>query len=97
MRWLSQRTPTVDADRVYAFTARGELQAGEADLTRSRPSVYLSEISFAFYMLHGIVFPRVGALLPQSLGAYPRGALMIAATGLIAAVVYRGLEVPLRG
>jgi hypothetical protein len=25
MRWLSQRTPTVDADRVYAFTARGEL------------------------------------------------------------------------
>jgi outer membrane protein assembly factor BamB/precorrin-6B methylase 2 len=25
MRWLSQRTPTVDADRVYAVTARGEL------------------------------------------------------------------------
>ncbi|HJZ58987.1 MAG TPA: PQQ-binding-like beta-propeller repeat protein [Gemmataceae bacterium] len=25
MRWLSQRTPTVDGDRVYAFTARGEL------------------------------------------------------------------------
>lgn len=25
MRWLSQRTPTVDADRVYAFTARGVL------------------------------------------------------------------------
>src|SRR5262249_33441996 len=23
MRWLSQRTPSVDADRVYAFTARG--------------------------------------------------------------------------
>ncbi|HEY7154951.1 MAG TPA: PQQ-binding-like beta-propeller repeat protein [Gemmataceae bacterium] len=25
MRWLSQRTPTVDNDRLYAFTARGEL------------------------------------------------------------------------
>jgi outer membrane protein assembly factor BamB len=25
MRWLSQRTPTADGDRVYAFTARGEL------------------------------------------------------------------------
>ena len=25
MRWLSQRTPTVDGDRVYAFTVRGEL------------------------------------------------------------------------
>jgi outer membrane protein assembly factor BamB len=25
MRWLSQRTPTVDGDRVYAFTARGQL------------------------------------------------------------------------
>jgi outer membrane protein assembly factor BamB len=25
MRWLSQRTPTVDGDRVYAFTARGAL------------------------------------------------------------------------
>lgn len=25
MRWLSQRTPTVDDDRLYAFTARGEL------------------------------------------------------------------------
>ena len=25
MRWLSQRTPTVDGERVYAFTARGEL------------------------------------------------------------------------
>src|SRR5207245_6569028 len=25
MRWLSQRTPTVDGDRVYAFTAGGEL------------------------------------------------------------------------
>ena len=25
MRWLSQRTPTVDGDRIYAFTARGEL------------------------------------------------------------------------
>src|SRR5205823_5439856 len=25
MRWLSQRTPTVDDDRVYAITARGEL------------------------------------------------------------------------
>jgi hypothetical protein len=25
MRWLSQRTPTVDGDRLYAFTARGEL------------------------------------------------------------------------
>jgi outer membrane protein assembly factor BamB len=25
MRYLSQRTPTVDGDRVYAFTARGEL------------------------------------------------------------------------
>jgi outer membrane protein assembly factor BamB len=25
MRWLSQRTPTVDGDRVYAFTAHGEL------------------------------------------------------------------------
>jgi outer membrane protein assembly factor BamB len=25
MRWLSQRTPTVDDDRIYAFTARGEL------------------------------------------------------------------------
>ena len=32
MRWLSQRTPTVDADRVYAFTARGELVClGTAD------------------------------------------------------------------
>jgi outer membrane protein assembly factor BamB len=25
MRWLSQRTPTLDGDRCYAFTARGEL------------------------------------------------------------------------
>ena len=25
MRWLSQRTPTIDDDRVYAFTARGVL------------------------------------------------------------------------
>lgn len=25
MRWLSQRTPTVDGERIYAFTARGEL------------------------------------------------------------------------
>jgi outer membrane protein assembly factor BamB len=25
MRWLSQRTPTVDGDRLYAFTVRGEL------------------------------------------------------------------------
>src|SRR5262249_44441561 len=25
MRWLSQRTPTVDGDRVYAMTARGEV------------------------------------------------------------------------
>jgi outer membrane protein assembly factor BamB len=25
MRWLSQRTPTVDDDRLYAFTARGDL------------------------------------------------------------------------
>lgn len=25
MRWLSQRTPTVDGDRIYAFTAHGEL------------------------------------------------------------------------
>src|SRR5436190_594255 len=25
MRWLSQRTPTIDDDRVYAFTARGAL------------------------------------------------------------------------
>ena len=25
MRWLSQRTPTVDGDRLYAVTARGEL------------------------------------------------------------------------
>jgi outer membrane protein assembly factor BamB len=25
MRWLSQRTPTVDGDRVYGFTARGAL------------------------------------------------------------------------
>ena len=25
MRWLSQRTPTVDGDRVYAFTAQAEL------------------------------------------------------------------------
>lgn len=25
MRWLSQRTPTIDDDRLYALTARGEL------------------------------------------------------------------------
>src|SRR5204862_3670313 len=25
MRWLSQRTPTIDGDRAYAVTARGEL------------------------------------------------------------------------
>jgi outer membrane protein assembly factor BamB len=25
MRWLSQRTPTIDGDRLYAMTARGEL------------------------------------------------------------------------
>jgi outer membrane protein assembly factor BamB len=30
MRWLSQRTPTVDDDRVYAFTARGALICLEA-------------------------------------------------------------------
>ncbi len=35
MRWLSQRTPTVDSERVYCFTARGELIC--ASVTDGKP------------------------------------------------------------
>lgn len=65
-------------------------------LMASRPSVYLSDISFAFYLLHAIVFTHLGALLEPHLGAWPRSALLMLATALAASAVYHGFETPVR-
>lgn len=44
MRWLCQRTPTVDKDRVYAFTALGELACfGTADGKRQWHKDYVKD------------------------------------------------------
>ena len=62
----------------------------------SKPSLYLSDISFAFYLLHGIVFTYLGTLLEPHLSAWPRSALLMLANALAAAAAFHGIETPVR-
>jgi len=65
-------------------------------LLGSRPAVYLSNISFAFYLLHAILFTHIGPVLPSELGAWPKAGLLILITGVAAAGLFHGVETPLR-
>lgn len=77
-----------------AVFARG--RGAVSRLLASRPVVYLSDISFAFYLLHGIAFVHLGAALPTWLGAWPKAGVMVLITGLMAAGLFHAVEVPLR-
>jgi len=65
-------------------------------LLGTRPAVYLSNISFAFYLLHAILFTHIGPLVPNEIGAWPKALLLILITALAAAALFHGLETPLR-
>jgi len=65
-------------------------------LLGTRPAVYLSNISFAFYLLHAILFTHIGPLVPNEIGAWPKALLLILITALAAATLFHGLETPLR-
>jgi len=63
----------------------------------SRVPRYLGEISFAFFMLHFVVFVQLGVHVPpEVLGAWPRATLYIGAATLAASVVHHTFETPLR-
>lgn len=65
-------------------------------LLATRPIVYLSNISFAFYLLHAILFTHLGAALPDTLGTYLKAGIMVLIAGIAAAALYHGVETPLR-
>ena len=65
-------------------------------LLASRPVVYLSDISFAFYLLHFVLFTHLGAALTPWLGPWPKAGVLVLATGGLAAILFHAVELPLR-
>lgn len=65
-------------------------------LLASRSVVYLSELSFAFYLLHVIAFTRLRAACESWAGTYVGAALMVAATLAAAAAAHHLVERPMR-
>lgn len=56
---------------------------------------YLGEISFAFFMVHCLVFVALDRLTPSNLGSLERVALYLQAAGLVAVVVHHAVELPI--
>ena len=66
-------------------------------LLAGRVPVFLGEVSFAFFLLHGFVFVHLGDRLPlDGLGSVGHSAVMIAVALLLSAVVNRCYEAPVR-
>jgi peptidoglycan/LPS O-acetylase OafA/YrhL len=62
----------------------------------SRSIVYLSELSFAFYLLHAIVFTHLRAAYASWVGAYAGAGLLVATTFVAAAAAHHLVERPMR-
>jgi peptidoglycan/LPS O-acetylase OafA/YrhL len=62
----------------------------------SRTIVYLSELSFAFYLLHAIVFTHLRAAYALWVGVYAGAGLLVATTLLAAAAAHHLVERPMR-
>lgn len=58
---------------------------------------YLGEISFAFFMVHCLVFVALDRLTPSNLGSWERAALYLQSAGLVAVVVHHAVELPVAG
>lgn len=56
---------------------------------------YLGEISFAFFMIHCLVFVALDRLTPSNLGSWERAALYLQTAGLVAVVVHHMVELPI--
>lgn len=73
-------------------------QAGRLSaLLSNRPAVYLGEISYAYYMVHCLVF--TGPMIwfgPITEGTLPWAAGLLVAAGVVAAGVHHLVEAPLR-
>jgi peptidoglycan/LPS O-acetylase OafA/YrhL len=78
---------------VWAFARhRGALSR----LVGSRPVVYLSELSLAFYLLHGIAFTLLNRAVGPGWNPLAQAALYLGATCAAAAVLHHAFEKPLR-
>ena len=66
-------------------------------LLAGRVAVFLGEISFAFFLLHGVTFthlaPRLESLIPD---VYARTAALFAVAAVLAAAAHKLVELPLR-
>ncbi len=62
----------------------------------SRTIVYLSELSFAFYLLHAIMFTHLRAAYASWVGVYAGAGLLISTTLLAAAAAHHLVERPMR-
>lgn len=67
-----------------------------SQILASRPSVYLSKISFTFYMLHPLVFTHVYPSLIETIGAWPMAGMRILATVIFSSIIYHLFETPIR-
>jgi len=56
---------------------------------------YFGEISFAFFMVHCMVFVALDKLAPPDLGSWERAALYLQCAGLVAALVHHTVELPI--
>lgn len=65
-------------------------------LIGSRPVVYLSELSLAFYLLHGITFTLLNRSFGPGWNPLVQAGLYLAVTCSVAAVLHHAFEKPLR-
>ncbi len=65
-------------------------------LMAGRLPVYLGEVSFAYFLLHAIVFVHVGRWVGEWGGSFGRAAVPLAAAGVAAVAVHHLVEVPMR-
>lgn len=66
-------------------------------LLASRASVFLGEVSYAFYLTHCLVFLYVGSALAPHLGPWARAGVVVPLTLVISAGLFRWVETPMRG
>jgi peptidoglycan/LPS O-acetylase OafA/YrhL len=100
----SVRVPLLLRQTVYYTPAMAALvfafahQRGIVSRTLStRIPVYLGEISFSFFMVHGIVFSALTPLAwPDVAGPWGRAVIHLVAAAVVAAVVNRWFETPIR-
>ncbi|HEY2785991.1 MAG TPA: acyltransferase [Fimbriiglobus sp.] len=79
---------------VFAFAFRRGLVSR---LLSGRAAVYLGEISFSFYMVHAIVFASLAPLgWADVAGPWGRAGIHLVAAGIVAGLVHRWFETPLR-